>query len=332
MRHFIVFFAVISLFMFPVKTANVVSAQKTGQDQLSYIEKYSKIAVSERQRSGVPASITLAQGMLESGNGKSELAVKANNHFGIKCHDWKGARVYYDDDAKGECFRKYKTAQESFRDHSDFLRYRDRYKFLFEFKITDYKSWAYGLKKAGYATDPKYPQKLIRLIEEYDLARFDKKTASNEKPLKNHPEKGVSYPEPPSELETPKPLTEKQGKVFDLSLSRRLYSQNGVPFIYSVEGETYASIARSYDLFPKEILKYNDLDSDRKLLPGTVVYLQSKKTKAARYVDKYVAEGGESIRDIAQRYAVRMKNILKYNGMDADAVLKEGDMILLRKK
>ena len=139
-------------------------AEKSPQE--AYIEKYSALAVAEMYRSGVPASITLAQGLLESGNGLSELARKSNNHFGIKCHNnWTGGRVYHDDDAKGECFRKYGHPYESYRDHSDFLRYRDRYKFLFDYKVTDYKSWAYGLKKAGYATDPAYPKKLIKLID-----------------------------------------------------------------------------------------------------------------------------------------------------------------------
>lgn len=310
--------------------------------QTEYIEKYYRTAVKERIRTGVPASITLAQGILESGSGRSELAVKANNHFGIKCHDWKGQRMYFDDDRKGECFRKYRNAEESFKDHSDFLRYRDRYKFLFDFEITDYKSWAYGLKKAGYATDPAYPGKLIQLIEEYDLARFDKKAWKDEKRAERRKRKDnavtveekseAPVPETPRQLETPKPLTVKQGREFSVSLSRQLYSQNGVPFVYSVEGETYSSIAKYYGLFHKEILKYNDLEQDEQLLPGTVVYLQPKKARAARHVDKYIVEGGESLRDISQRYAVKMKNLMKLNGVGPDVVLKEGDTVLLRRK
>ena len=316
--------------------------------QLNYISRYSRIAVEERKRSGVPASITLAQGMLESGNGMSELAVRGNNHFGIKCHDWKGQKIYYDDDRKGECFRKYRTPEESYRDHSDFLRYRDRYKFLFEFRVTDYKSWAYGLKKAGYATDPSYPKKLINLIEEYDLDQFDRtlpkktrqgadKSGKDSKPAADAGYRNddlaeeASVPATPAELETPKPLSDRQGKTMHLSLSRQLFSQNGVPFVYSAEGETYADIARSYDLFTGEILRYNDLESDCDLLPGTVVYLQPKKSRAARQVDKYVADGGETLRDIAQRYAVRMKSLLKLNGMESDRTLDEGEMILLIK-
>ncbi len=306
--------------------------------QLDYISKYSRIAVEERRRAGIPASITLAQGMLESGNGLSELAVKGRNHFGIKCHDWTGQKIYYDDDRKGECFRKYRTVEESYRDHSDFLRYRDRYKFLFDYNVTDYRSWAYGLKKAGYATDPSYPQKLIGLIEEYELDRFDKpgqrtgKTAAASvagKPSEDTRE--VKVPATPTELETPEPLSDRSGKTVHLSLTRQLFSQNGVPFVYSVEGETYADIARYYGLFLKEILRYNDLDEDCRLLPGTVVYIQPKKSKAARQVEKYVAEGGENIRDIAQRYAVKMKSLMKKNAMEEPRDLLPGEMLSLRK-
>ena len=142
--------------------------------QEQYIQTYSQIAVEEMLRSGVPASITLAQGLLESGSGQSRLATEGNNHFGIKCHKgWTGRSMKHDDDARNECFRVYDSPEQSFRDHSDFLRYRDRYKFLFDLERTDYQGWAYGLKQAGYATDPKYAGKLIKYIEDYNLARFD---------------------------------------------------------------------------------------------------------------------------------------------------------------
>lgn len=324
------------IFRSPVsRTEDTASAYAGNSPQHRYIRQYAGIAVRERTRSGIPASITLAQGMLESGNGMSELAVRGNNHFGIKCHDWTGGKIYYDDDRKGECFRKYRTAEESYRDHSDFLRYRDRYKFLFDFNVTDYKSWAYGLKKAGYATDPAYPQKLIGLIEDYGLDRFDKPAGKSSvhggSTLAEAVPRTVNIPATPAELETPRPISDRQGNAMRLSLSRQLYSQNGVPFVYSVEGETYADIARYYNLFLKEILRYNDLDDMADLLPGTVVYLQPKKAKAARHVEKYVAEGGEQLRDIAQRYAVRMKKLMKLNGKTEPGELLEGEMIILRK-
>lgn len=293
--------------------------------QRTYIEKYSALAIEEMYRTGVPASITLAQGLLESGNGRSELAVKGNNHFGIKCHNsWTGAKVYYDDDAKGECFRKYDSPEESFRDHSDFLRYRDRYKFLFDYELTDYKSWAYGLKSAGYATDPKYPEKLIRLIEEYELYLYDSMQPAEAEKEAQH------IPEPPTQLEQARPLTDGQCEVFRFALSRQMYSQNGVPFVYAEEGETYESIARSYRLFHKEILKFNDLKADADLLPGTVVYLQKKKKAAHPGLDRYVVEEGQTLREISQRYAVRMKALCRLNGISEDHVLREGDVLQLR--
>lgn len=293
--------------------------------QRTYIEKYSSLAIEEMYRTGVPASITLAQGLLESGNGRSELAVKGNNHFGIKCHNtWTGAKVYHDDDAKGECFRKYDNPEESFRDHSDFLRYRDRYKFLFDYEVADYKSWAYGLKAAGYATDPKYPEKLIRLIEEYELYLYDSvQSGAAEDEVRQ-------IPESPAQLEQARPLTDGQREVFRFALSRQMYSQNGVPFVYAEEGETYESIARSYRLFRKEILKFNDLKEDRELLPGAVVYLQKKKKASHPGLDRYVVEEGQSLWEISQRFAVRMKDICRLNGIDEDYVLREGDVLQLR--
>ena len=291
-------------------------------DRKAYIDKWSQVAVAEMYRSGVPASITLAQGMLESGNGKSELAVKGNNHFGIKCHDWKGETIHFDDDRKNECFRKYPHAEASFRDHSDFLRYRDRYKFLFDLEPGDYKGWAFGLKKAGYATDPKYPQKLISLIEEYNLTRFD-----NVK----------SVPVTPAELETPVKLNDNAARpgaaadeTYVFRMSRSRYSQNKVPFIYLSENESLADVAKSYDLFVGELLRFNDVDSPDDLGPGSVVYLQHKKSKSAKMVDKYVAEGGETLWEVSQRFGVRLKNLMKRNNLPADYVLKSEETVSLR--
>lgn len=171
-----------------------VAAWAQGTPQERYIQKWAPTAVREMYRSGVPASITLAQGILESRYGLSPLASEGNNHFGIKCHkDWKGKSMRYDDDAKGECFRVYDSADESFQDHSDFLRYRDRYKFLFDLKTTDYKGWAYGLKKAGYATDPNYPAKLIKYIEDYKLYEYDTMTSEESERLAKAVEKKLRW-------------------------------------------------------------------------------------------------------------------------------------------
>jgi hypothetical protein len=321
-----------------------VSAESFAQSaQEKYIDAYAELAVQEMYRSGVPASITLAQGMLESGNGRSELALKANNHFGIKCHNgWLGGRVYHDDDAKGECFRKYAHVSQSYRDHSDFLRYRDRYKFLFDLEPTDYKGWAYGLKKAGYATDPSYPTKLIRLIEDYRLYQYDTKTASSGNSGRTEgkkkgtgekaPEVLVQRPLSPTVIEQAMPVSEQiRKKYFQFELAREMYSKNGVPFIYSSEGETYQSIAKAYGLFLKEILRFNDLQQSKTLRPGTVVYLQPKKNCAAKGLDMHVMESGETLRDIAQRYGVKLDKIYKLNGWYKGFKPKEGDCIKLRK-
>ena len=297
--------------------------------QQKYIDTYSEIAVAEMLRSGVPASITLAQGILESGAGLSELAVKGNNHFGIKCHSgWTGPSMHLDDDRKAECFRVYASADESFRDHSDFLRYKDRYKFLFDLDRTDYKGWAYGLKQAGYATDPKYAAKLIQYVEDYGLARYDQMTAAQEEAL----------PAPPHKIEEPVSAPVGAVKVdvpvseqFSFSLSRQLYSLNGVPFVYAMEGETYKSIARYYHLFKWEVVRYNDLRGDPTLLPGTIVYLEAKKKSAPEGLEKYiVSQDGEDLHDICQRFAVKEKTIMKRNGLKAPVQLHEGDVILLR--
>ena len=319
--------------------------------QQAYIERYSVLAVQEMYRSGVPASITLAQGMLESGNGLSELALKGNNHFGIKCHNgWKGDRIYHDDDKKGECFRKYSDPEFSYRDHSDFLRYRDRYKFLFDLELTDYKGWAHGLKKAGYATDPSYPKKLIRLIEEYALYEYDSKpytygqqarkeeklSRKEDRPSRKHGDKEQDVtshmpPKSPYQIEQVQPVAESRKEYFNFQVSREMYSQNGVPFVYSVEGETYKSIAKAYGLFFKEILKINDLKSDAPLRPGTVVYLQAKKKKAAKGLDMHFIDSDETLWDISQRYAVRLSAIYKINGFPPEYVARTGDCVRLRK-
>lgn len=312
--------------------------QKSPQE--IYIEQFATLAVEEMYRSGVPASITLAQGLLESRYGLSELAVKGNNHFGIKCHNnWNGKKIYYDDDAKGECFRKYHSPEQSYRDHSDFLRYRDRYKFLFDYNTTDYKSWANGLKKAGYATDPSYASKLIRIIEDYRLYEYDDKPASfaksDRKSRKESKRVTVKVPEvlPPSptEIEQTEALTEAQRQDFHFSISREVYKRNGVPFVKAMEGESYASIASANNLFLREILKYNDLAAEAQIVPGTEVYLRPKKGQAVKGLDKHVVEEGETMRSIAQRYGVRLKNLYKINEMADGSIIREGDIIKLRK-
>lgn len=335
----------------------ILMAASAPQDD--YIRKYAAKAVAEMYRSGVPASITLAQGMLESRYGQSALATEGNNHFGIKCHkDWKGKTMKVDDDEKGECFRVYDKVDDSFADHSDFLRYRDRYKFLFDYEITDYKAWAHGLKKAGYATNPQYAPQLIDIIERYELYKYDtveqgyvpepvntetkadrkkgEKTSgkSGEKEqVKKEQVKKEQIPQSPNALEEAVAYKPVKGEEFTFDMVRVL-AKNDVPFVYSMDGETYASIAKDNGLMLKEILRYNDLSSQEELLPGTIVYLEFKKSQSPKGLDKYIVESdGESFHDICQRFAVKESAIRKLNGFGKGQVaLREGDTILLRKQ
>ena len=315
------------------------AAQQDAQSpQERYVAQYADIAVREMYRSGIPASITLAQGLLESAAGQSRLATLGNNHFGIKCHNgWKGRTMRADDDRPQECFRVYDTPEESFRDHSDFLRYRDRYKFLFDLEITDYEGWAHGLKKAGYATDPSYAGKLIDYIEKYDLARYDSLTpAAEETEGEGTEDSGeesfAELPESPLKLEAAKPLSEWQDEEIRFSLTRPTYTLNGVPFVYAAKGDTYRSLADENGLFFREILHYNDAGKKDQLQPGDIVFLQLKKKGTPKGLDKYIVDAdGESLRAISQRFGVRLSSILEMNGMDANYPLAEGDVVLLRK-
>lgn len=309
-----------------------------------YLEKYAAYAVEEMLKSGVPASITLAQGMLESNYGRSELAVNANNHFGIQCHSsWTGASYKSMDSGQMRDFRKYDSVLGSYHDHSKFLSGNKRYQALFELDRSDYKGWANGLQKAGYAEDPAYAAKLISVIERYGLDKYDsmtkvpsadkkkdgkknKKNPSNEKP-------GNYIPAEPHKVVVvvdEKPADERVRKSYRYNLAREMYSQNGVPFIYSSMGESYADIAKQYNLFLKEILRYNDVNSDCELPYGTVVYLQAKKAKAAKGYKEYTVEEGMGMWEISQKFGVKENKLRKRNGIAADCEPKAGDIIVLR--
>ncbi|MBR4351460.1 MAG: glucosaminidase domain-containing protein [Bacteroidales bacterium] len=288
-----------------------------------YIEKYAETAVREMKATGIPASITLAQGCLESGNGNSTLATKANNHFGIKCHkNWKGKTIRHDDDEKNECFRSYRNADESFRDHSDFLRYSDRYATLFNLELNDYKGWAYGLQKAGYATAKTYAESLIRIIEENELYRYDKLDRKAREEL----------PPTPMEAEFSTAFRPYPGhKLYTASLGREIRTTNGVAWIIARDGDTYADLAKEFNLFRSEILRFNDRSRNTALQPGEVVYVEAKKRESAKNLDKHVVEEGETMRGLAQRYAVKMKKLYQYNAMRPGTEPEPGTILNLRK-
>lgn len=325
-----IFMKRILLFLIFMSAFMSASAQTAQQKALAdaYLEKYAEMAVEEMHRSGVPASITLAQGMLESSYGRSELAVKANNHFGIQCHsDWKGKRYEHMDAGELRQFRKYKSVLDSYADHSDFLAGGKRYSSLFELELTDYKGWAYGLKKAGYAEDPEYAVKLIRVIEMYGLDKYDDAVEVN---MAQVSEPDRKTPVVVVAVQEEQPLTERQRKTYRYNLTREMYSQNGVPFIYAYEGELYSDIARQYGLFLGEVLKFNDASADCELPRGAVVYLQAKKRKAAEGYDEYVVEEGMGMREISQKFAVKLKRLRRMNDVDKEYVPQVGDTIRLR--
>lgn len=312
-------FAILLIFTTLQGVNQMLFAQSTVNQ---YIEKYADLAMKEMKRTGIPASITLAQGILESDAGNSRLAVKANNHFGIKCHsNWKGKRIYHDDDARNECFRKYKSVYDSYKDHSDFIKNGQRYQFLFNYKSTDYKSWAKGLKKAGYATDRRYDENLIRIIETYNLHQFDSEKIENEiKKQDKSKEKKRKDEKVDFDDYTINPFKE------DVMMN------NEIEYIIVKKGQTVYAIAQKYDLMQWQIIKYNDLDENATIKEGQILYLQPKKNKASINNKTHTVKEGESMYDISQQYGIKLKQLYKKNRMEHDSVVQPGDTLNLRRK
>jgi len=259
-----------------------------------YIIEFAPLAVKQMQLHKIPASITLAQGILESNNGNSRLATKGNNHFGIKCHGWEGKKIYADDDKKHECFRNYKNVIDSYRDHSLFLKKYDRYSFLFNYKIKDYKSWAVGLKKAGYATNNKYPELLIKIIEENELYKYDRLSSDDL-----------------------------------LASTRNIYlHKNKIKYVIANNLETYQIIADELNLKLWQLNKYNDSKSNKSLAAGTKVFIQPKRNKCKKRI--HVANENETLYEISQHYGVKIKKLEKRNEFFIKNEIKSGDKIRLR--
>ena len=297
--------------------------------QEEYINKYCQIAVEEMGRTGVPASITLAQGILESGSGTSQLSIKGNNHFGIKCHsDWTGGKMYVDDDAKNECFRMYHNASESFRDHSDFLRNNQRYASLFKLDVKDYKGWANGLKKAGYATSPTYATRLIEIIESYNLAQYDSGTfvpASVTTTVVSVAENAGSSTVDKS------PTRYYTSNSFELSMSEySLGTNNNTQYIVLKYSMDIAVLSRKLGMAPWELPKYNDLPKKYTIQAGEIIYLKPKRNKAEKKNTVHVVERGETMRDISQKYAVKINKLYKMNGWEQGVQPVEGSKVRLR--
>ena len=280
------------------QTAAVPSQAQSKDAFANYIARYGNLAVDQMKKYGIPASITLAQGLLESDAGRSTLAVKCNNHFGIKCHsDWTGRKMYHDDDARQECFRCYSDADDSYRDHSLFLVNGSRYQSLFKLSVTDYKGWAKGLKAAGYATSPTYADKLIEIIERYGLDRYDKSGGIRLKP--------GQIPHQPMLV-------------------------NGQRCVRLREGETLKDIAREYGMQLSLLRRFNE--AERKFVPpaGTLIYLERKKSRADREHRTYVVKKGDSLWSISQQFGVKMRPLANRNHLSQDNPLSVGMTLLLR--
>jgi len=277
---------------------------------------------------GIPASITLAQGILESGNGNSELARSSNNHFGIKCHGtWSGRKTYHDDDAAGECFRAYDDPADSYADHSAFLK-KPRYARLFDLEVTDYKGWAHGLKSAGYATHPSYAQMLIDIIERNDLTTFD---ARGLELLGRHDATAWTGPQRSDEANLAGSDRFRPAGTIGRNRELRL-SGNRVLFIVAKAGDTFEDLAYELDMMPWQFYRYNDVERKKGLAhrvePGEVIYLQPKRDHAA--TDWHVVAQGETIRDIAQRYGIRLQSLISLNLLQPGEAPKPGDLLSLR--
>lgn len=312
-RVFLLFIAFSFLFI------SAVNAQaKRNKTYDDYINKYNPVAVDHMKRYKIPASITLAQGLLESGAGLSSLASEGNNHFGIKCHtDWKGATMRKDDDKRNECFRKYKKAEDSYHDHSLFLTQRSRYDFLFDLQITDYRGWARGLQQAGYATDKAYANKLIKIIDDYELYKYDsgKSKVADKKDKNRYQGDGWSV----------------EGKAVPMITNKHTpYKTHGLIYVIASAGDSYESIAEEFKFKPKDLYKYNEVPKDYPLAKGDLVYFQTKKNKADIPYYEHVVKVGESMHSIAQQYGMKIKNLYKMNKKDYDYIPTEGDILKLR--
>ena len=287
---------------------------KWNQRFQDYFDRYKDMAIEEMLKYGIPASITLAQGVLESGAGQSELALKGNNHFGIKCHGWEGRTIYHDDDLRGECFRAYDSVIESYEDHSRFLSGRQRYSSLFQLSRTDYRGWAHGLKRAGYATNPVYAQKLIDIIEVYKLYEYDKATSSNRR--RQTDERKPEVERPQSE------------PVYDYD-AHVLKAFNDNYYINVRRGDTFKSLGKEFDISARKLARYNERKASDRLNPGEIIWLKKKQKRAPKQFKKcpHVVGSSESLYDIAQKYGIRLKSLVKKNRRLAEDGLRVGDKV-----
>ena len=309
--------SVIFGFLF-ISTINV-SAQRSPHFE-AFIERWYRVAVEHQHRYGIPASIKLAQAILESGAGTSYLARNANNYFGIKCHGWTGRTIIRPDDTPYCCFRVYNNAMESWNDHSIFLTTRAHYRFLFDLDITDYRGWARGLQRAGYATNPQYANMLISLIERYSLYRFDRM----------QPDGSIATGRRQRIVPQRNNARNNNNNASPATWTHQPYITHGLLHVIARDGDTYNSIARAFGFRERDILRFNDVPEDRILRNGDIVYFERKRTRAQQPHTQHIVQAGESMHSISQKYGIRLNNLYRLNRMRFSDVPREGDILRLR--
>lgn len=305
MRTLILYFSIL---------VTVFSAHATSEKKISkqeYIDTWRQIAVRQMIDHNIPASITLAQGILESASGNSILAKKGNNHFGIKCHDWTGEKIFMDDDSKNECFRVYASGEESYIDHGQFLKTKSRYSKLFSYDPTDYKKWAVGLKEAGYATNPKYPELLIEIIESLGLSDLDKLGDAHIKPQKEW-------------------MVQQSTKS---SATRTInLHENKVKYVVAKKGDTFYELAKELHLTLRQIRRYNDFDTQKEVLEeGDIIYIQPKRRKSKSDATIFQVKKSMTLREISQETAIKLESLSNMNDLlNADTKIDKGEKIRLK--
>lgn len=285
-----------------------VSAQiKWNSAYQAYVDQYKDLAIEQMLKYNIPASITLSQGLLESGAGRSWLTKSSNNHFGIKCHGWTGRRVFHDDDERGECFRAYDNPRQSFEDHSRFLATQSRYARLFNYSRTDYKSWARGLKQCGYATNPQYASKLIQIIELYNLNQYDKAKKFDQFMVKHSTEDGVA----------------PDGNFHVIKAYNKNY------YVIARKGDSFQSLSKELCIGKRKLAKYNERSYKEELAAGDVIYLKKKRKKATKEYKNcpHIVQNGESMYLISQKYGIRLSSLYKKNHLSPDYQIKVGDKL-----
>jgi len=309
--------------IFTFSVINLSFSQRISREE--YILKYKEVAIEHMEIYGIPASIKMAQAILESDCGNSRLAREANNHFGIKCrNDWKGETIRYNDDAKNECFRVYESVEDSFQDHSDFLDNSPRYNSLFDLKPDDYRAWAHGLKQAGYATNPNYANLLITLIEENNLYLLDQGVNVTYSDIRKKREQiSDSYG-------SAKVNVDNYTVMIDRSSGLRTGYNNGVPYILANNGDNMRSVAKAVGISEKKLRKYNDLPYSIPISEGDALYIKRKKKKSENGYLLYQVQEGDTMHGISRKFGIRLKNLYRINGMTESDSINLGLQVRLR--